>query len=246
MPQGFHHRIRLFISFLILQGTCSYVAVSGQSGIDVRLVKEHFDRSYGPDYNLVNGRQYKLNYSITSHPFFNAELPRLGRVVVNGMIYDALPINYDLYQQVLIAQHISPVIGTNYLVLNIEFVDEFMLDGKLFRKVILPGEKTRYAQVIESDSQRFVIFWKKNMNFSGSMNETPYRYSEQMRRIFLEDGHLLAAAGSKSAFLTRYNDSQRPLIRQYMRDRHIRIRTASDAQLMGLLEYCGQLSEGGL
>ena len=244
MPSGFIHRTLLFVCLLAVQLVWSFTNSLGQTAEELQQVEERFDHTYGSDYNLLNGRQYHLYYSSTSHPFLNSDQIRPGGVVLNGVVYKDIPINYDLYQQVLILQYIVSHTGeTRYLVLNREFVDEFSLDGKIFRKVSFPGEKARYGQVIRADSLCFLIRWNKNMNFSASVNETPYRYSDQSRHLFLDDSGSLHKVGSRSSFLDCFEDPHRTLIRQYMKEERIRLRHASDFQLEKLLEFCNHPEE---
>jgi hypothetical protein len=244
LPSGFIHRTLLLVSLLAVQMAWPLTCSFGQTAEEFLQVRERFDRTYGSDCNLLNGRQYHLYYSSTSHPFLNWDQIRPGRVVLNGVAYEDVPINYDLYQQALILQYISNTGETRYIVLNREFVDEFRLDGKLFRKVSFPGEKGRYCQVIGEDKLRFLIRWNKNMNFSASVNETPYRYSDQSRHMFLAGSDYMHRVGSRSSFLECFEDPQRSLIRQYMREERIRLRHASDLQLQKLLEFCNHPEEG--
>lgn len=234
----------MFVCLLTVQVTSPITSSFGQTTKEFLQVRERFDRTYGPDYNLLNGRQYHLYYSSSSHPFFDSDQIRQGQVVLNGVVYEGIPINYDLYQQALILQYISHIGETRYLVLNREFVDEFHLDGKIFRKESFPGEKARYAQVIEADTLRFVIRWNKNMNFSGSVNETPYRYSNQSKLMFLGGTDTLHKVGSRSSFIEWFEDPQRTLIKQYMKEERIHLRHASDIELEKLLQFCNHPGEG--
>ena len=99
-------------------------------------LKENFDLLNGPDYNLLNGRQYYLPYSGTSHPYLNTDHYRPGSLLLNGEAYEGVTINYDIVDQQVILQHPGGNSGqeTNVL-LNTEFIDYFKIDGLTFRKM---------------------------------------------------------------------------------------------------------------
>ena len=245
LPSDDSQRIWFIFALMVIQGILASTLAFGQGEEAFNQEKARFDRTYGSDYNLLNGRQYFLLYSNTSDPFLNGELAWPGRLVLNGVEYEGVPINYDLYQQAVILQFQSFTGEIRYLVLNREAVDEFALYGKLFRKVALPGEDEKYVQVIEYGDARFVISWKKNMNYTASMGTAHYNYTKASRRIYLEVGGGIHPAGTKSAFLEALDESRRTPVKQFMRKERIRIGRASDRQLLQLLEFCDQTEEGG-
>lgn len=244
MPSDFNHRIWLIYALLAIQVIWAPLLTFGQNEEEILQVKERYDRTFGSDYNLLNGRQYSLLLSNTSHPFLSGELARPGRLVLNGTEYEGVLINYDLYQQAVILRFISHTGEIRYLVLNREAVDAFSLDGKVFRNIAFQGKEEQYMQVIEAEEKRFIISWNKNMNYSASMNQTPYNYSRPSRRIFLECGGEVHPVGSRSDFLDLFEEPHRAVIRQYLRKERIRFRSATDLQMSQLLEFCNQTEEG--
>lgn len=246
LPSGFIHRFWLFFSLLVIQVMWSSLLSFGQGQQELLQVRERFDRAYGSDYNLLNGRQYTLFYSSISDPFLNGEQARPGRLVLNGAAYEGVPINYDLYQQAVILQFISHTGEIRYLVLNRDAVDEFALDGKMFSKASLSGEAEQYVQVIEKGSRRFIISWRKDMNYGAFVNRTPYTYNKALKRIYLENqGGAPYPVRSRSSFLVPFSEDHRAEIRHYLRKERIRFKSATDRQLEKLLEYCNGLEEDG-
>jgi len=215
-----------------------------QTSEQVALARISFDQTYGSDYNLLNGRQYYQIYSSDSDPYLNAGLSRPGKVVIQGVTYEGILINYDLYQQVVILQYIGYGGEIRYLTMNRELVDEFELDGQLFRKAVFEGTGESYAQVIPSETRRFLITFRKELNFSPSSLATPYHYGKQKKRIFLEASGTKYPVGSRSSFLKTFDENERPAVMQYLKREKIRFHRATDSKLLGLLQYCDQL-EGG-
>lgn len=239
------HRIFLLIFASVSLAYGYPVPVMAQTPEQVTEARAYFDRSYGSDYNLLNGRQYYLYYSSNSHPFLHTDQSRPGDLVLGGMSYRGVPINYDLYQQEVILQYISHSGETRHVILNRELVDEFVLDNKLFREVTLEGRDPGYAQVIREDGLRFYIFYTKKLNETPSMNTTPYHYTRLARHIYLDREGKVAPVRSRGSFLKQFESGFHQSIRQYMRQQHLRFRKISDAALTGLLRFCNQLEETG-
>jgi hypothetical protein len=246
LPSGFFDRVLVISSILIVQVAWSWNLLSGQDEVQFRQAKERFERTYGSDHNLLNGRQYYLLYSNTSHPFLEDESARPGRLILNGVVYEGVPINYDLYQQAVVLQYISHAGETRYLELNRECLEEFRMGGKVFRKVAVQGDEEQYAQVIQAGTLRFIILWKKNMNYKASMNQTPYRYTNVSKRLFFEGNGMIQRVASRSSFLKLFDDAQRSSVRLYLKQEGIRFRKAYDLELQKLLDYCNQLDSSGL
>ena len=244
LPDKPHRIFLLILASALLANGCP-VPVMAQTTEQVQEIRAYFDRSYGSDFNLLNGRQYYLYYSSNSHPFLHTDQSRPGDLVLGGISYHGVPLNYDLYQQEVILQYISHSGETRHIILNRELVDEFLLDNKLFCEVSLEGRDPGYAQVIRGDGLSFYVFFIKKLNYTPSMNTTPYHYTRLARRIFLERNGKAALVHSRGSFLQQFEPEIRPTIRVYMRQQHIRLKKASDAALTGLLHFCSQLEETG-
>lgn len=239
------HRNVLLILAMIAPLFCFPSSLVAQTAEQVREIRATFDRSYGSDYNLLNGRQYYLYYSSNSHPFLYSDQSRPGDLILGGISYQGVPLNYDLYQQEVILQYISHSGESRHVILNSEMVEEFVLVNKVFRKVALEGRDPGYAQVIGSGGLRFYVFFSKKMNEIPSMNTTPYHYTRLARHIFLERKGSATPVSSRGSFLQQFEPGIRQDIKQYMRQQHIRLRKASDAVLTGLLQFCSQMEETG-
>jgi hypothetical protein len=244
LPSDNFHRSCLLTVFLVMAFILLPMRAGAQTPEQFSQVMNRMNQSYGSDYNLLNGRQYYLVYSSDSEPYLISGQSQPGRLVIRGVVYDGVPINYDLYQQVVILQFIGLGGEIRYLALNRELVDEFVLNGQLFRKVSFDGVEESYAQVIPAGTLRFLITYKKDLNFSPSALATPYHYSKTKKRIFLQSSGSMDPVGSRSSFLGHFNESERPRVKQYMKNERIRIHRASDSQLQALLEYCDQHGEG--
>lgn len=234
------HRINLLILATMVASVFIPSEIYAQPAEKVQEIRNYFDRSYGSDFNLLNGRRYYLYYSSNSHPFLTTDQSRPGELILDGMAYHGVPINYDLYQQEVILQYISHSGETRYVILNSEQVQEFVLDQKIFRNISLEGRDLGYGQVLRANELGFYIFFNKKLNETPSMNTTPYHYTKLSKRFYLEMNGSTAQVGSRGSFIQQFAPGDRKAIRQYMRQHHIRLNKASDEALRGLLQFCGR------
>jgi hypothetical protein len=113
-------------------------------------LKENFDHLNGPDYNLLNGRQFDLPYSGISHPYFNTDRYRPGCLLLNGEAYDGVTINYDIVDQQVVLQSPDNSGQIIKVVLSRELIDRFKIDGLTFRLMSLPETGSSFFQVVSS------------------------------------------------------------------------------------------------
>ncbi|TFH25932.1 MAG: hypothetical protein E4H10_08515 [Bacteroidia bacterium] len=208
-------------------------------------LKEKFDRLNGPDYNLLNGRQYDILNSGESHPYFNTDRYRSGRLLLNGEAYDSDTINYDIFDQQVILQY--PGISGQDLkvVLNREMIDHFQIDGLTFRLMSFPETGSSFFQVVSSGDISCFLLWKKTLSRSTVSGNTSYKYSKQSREVYLQRESRLYVVRSRSSFTSIYDEAYRKEIKEFLRQEKIRFRNASDEKLGELMNFCIKLIHSG-
>jgi hypothetical protein len=201
----------------------------------------YFEFASGPDYNLLNGRREEIPYSALSHPYFNSELCRPGSIRLHGEIYSGIPINYNIHDQEVVLQYHSNTGLTRKIVLNQGFIDEFLLDGKTFRKMSFPSTGTRFFQVVCSGDLACYFYWEKKLFKTSSSFNTPYSYSKQSRLIYLYKTGQLYLIGNRSSFTGLFDQAQRIEIEHFLRQEKIRFRKISEEQMNRLIDFCKSL-----
>jgi hypothetical protein len=205
-------------------------------------LKEIFDYLNGPDYMLLNGRQYDLPYSSNSHPYFNTDRYRHGSLLLNGEAYDSILINYDIYDQQVILQvpgWISDL--NNKVVLNREKINHFQIDGLMFRKMSFPETGTSFFQIMYSGEISCYLLWTKKLYRSSTSINARYKYLKQSREIYLQKEDQLFHVKNKSSFTSIFDEAYRKDIKEFLRQEKIRFRNASDEKLGELMNFCIEL-----
>jgi len=204
--------------------------------------KSHFNRSYGTDYNLLNGRQYYLLYSSISHPFLYSDQYRSEKLWLKGVSYEGIPINYDIYKQKLILQYMSYSGEAKQLILNEELIDRFILNGKEFRRLSFPESGSGFFQVVSSGDLSFYFSWEKTMFYSPTSNSTPYNYTQPSRKAYLNKSGQLHTIRSRSSFTNAFDKKYRKNINHFIRKEQINFRSSTDESISRLMEYCKELT----
>ncbi len=215
---------------------------SDQYAKDFYKLKENFDHLSSADYILWNGRRYqRFYYNSIGHPFFNSENFREGSLRINGVPYEKVLINYDISIQQVILQQTGNSGSNDQIMLTRELVDEFNLDGKLFRQMSFPETGTRFFQIIRTGEISCYLAWEKEMSITGTP-KTPYTFASQSRDAYLLVSGQLKSFKSLASFIKILGKENNKEIRRYRRQHRIRLRSASDEDLKQLIDYCISLT----
>ncbi|MCH7658178.1 MAG: hypothetical protein IIB05_07660 [Bacteroidetes bacterium] len=203
--------------------------------------KKYFDLSYGPDYNLINGIKYLYLYSnVDGHPFFGENQFHTGSLVIADREYQDVYLKYDLYNQNMILQYSPFTGGTEQILLKNEFIHEFKIDGKLFRKYSFSETGTRFYQVVTSGKIYCLYHWEKELRYS---TLSLYNFSPQKKVSYIVMKGKPYRFKSKKQFRRLFPVQHQKEIKQFIRNNKIRLKNESDGNMRRLLEFCNQLTK---
>lgn len=215
---------------------------SDQAAAEFYQLKDYFDRSYSEDYNLLNGKKfYRLYYNTIGHPFFNLDEFRKGSLLINGTRYEDVLIQYDIYNQQVILEKNDQKGQIEQIILTREFIGEFTLDGKLFRRMSFPETGPRFFQVVNAREVSCLLFWDKNMSIEGSTFTT--HFTEQKGDIYLLVSGQLYQIKNTASFIEIFGEQFSREIKRYKRRHKVSFRKVSDEGLRQLVNYCISLSD---
>jgi len=221
-----------------------YAQNNDQTAKDFYRLKEYFDRSYGSDFNLLNGKNYQVLYTnAIGHPFFNSDQFREGSLLINGVYYEDLLLKYDIYNQLVILKYKGQWGQIERLILTGEFIDEFTLDRKLFRKMSFPETGSRFFQVVYTGEMSCYLIWEKNLVFTPSSLAYLYTFTSQSGKVYLYVSGQLKSIKSVSSLIEIFGSQYRKEIRQYKRRHWINFRNISDESLRQWIKYCINLAD---
>jgi len=209
-------------------------------------LKEIFGYLNGPDYQLLNGRQYDLPNSGDSHPYFNTDRYRYGSLLLNGEAYDSVLINYDIHDQQVILQVPGWISDqNNKVVLNRETIDHFQIDGLRFRKMSFPETGTSFFQVMSSGEISCYLLWTKKLYRSSTSVNARKVYLKQTREIYIQKEDRLIPIKNRSSFVSAFDEAYRKEIKAFLRREKIRFKKVSDVKLGDLINFCTGIIQSG-
>lgn len=205
--------------------------------------KSYFEQLYGTDYNLLNGTRYVNLYpTANGHPFLGDDVFFKGNIVISGKVYRDVDIKYDISSQEIILQYPHFSGNTDKIILNREFIDEFILDGKLFRKFRFPDTEPGFYQVVARGEISCLYYWKKDL-LKGISSQNFFTYSpEQKKSYLLIDKKIISFRGRRS-FIKAFPELYHKEILSFIKSNKIDFRNAADAEIRSLMVYCNQLMQ---
>lgn len=211
----------------------------GYAGISVAQQREYFDRRYDADYNLLNGTSFTNRYpNARGHPYFGEDQYRQGSLVVNEVEYKDVLIKYDLYGQRIVLYHISDLGKTSQIVLHSEFIEEFSLDGKYFRKVSFEDTGKHFYQLIDAGPLKCLYRFDKGQVHDNSSLAVQYQFSNQIRKSFLWMNGQYTQFKSRRSFAGIFPGVRKKEILKYLRKSKIHFNRITDTGMEALLTYC--------
>ena len=206
--------------------------------------KEYFDLSYGPDCNLINGLEYLNIYpNSNGHPFMSENRFYNGRLVIGDRVYQDVKLKYDICNQRLILQYSPFPGGENQIVLNNEFVTEFQLDDRLFRKYTFPETGTRFFQLVASGKTSCIYLWGKDLTVSPNSLDYYYQFSSGKKKAYIIMNNQAYLFRNRRSFLSLFPSRYHPEIKQFIRENEIWVKNGTENSIRNLVRFCNQLAE---
>ena len=247
-PQSGNTDMRLKILHYLLLLSCSLVSqpawpqeVPDDSWASLMSCLEEY---YGTDDLLANGRLYRpTNTRAARHPYFMADEWQEGAVYIKGRYFDFLSLKYNLETgRLILKQELKNGAPVN-VVLTEALVDSFRIGQHLFVKLPLLEEAGGGSGFLERIySGGFSFYRKQKKAFIATYSSrAPYgKFSEPENSFFLLINSQIREVHNRKALPGFFAPHQKA-IKKYMNRQRIRLKKASDAQLIQLLEYCAQL-----
>jgi hypothetical protein len=220
-----------FTFFILL--LCSPGSSQSPDAASVQELNNSFHEAYGPDQNLVCGvRYFNLHRGYGGHKFFMEDKFVKGKLILERGTYPNVFLKYDLYDQRLILQVVSPGATYSEIFVTDSRLKGFELEGRTFRKLYFPETDTLIFQVIGKGDPVCLYHWDKDV------------YSDEFSKVMLKsyvftNSSLYRFKGARS-FSKSFPDHSAEVMK-YIRRQKIRLPRAGDAEMTGLINYCSNI-----
>lgn len=202
---------------------------------------QFYHESIGLQAELYNGPQYEPHPGYNEgHPYFNTTSFSIGSVGYNGLVYQEVPILYDLVRNELVVRH---PYGDAFSAIK-EKVDSFSFSGHSFIKLIIDSTNTNLSEnnFYEKLFSGRILLLANNRKYvqeqSGATTIERKIY-EKVQYYLLKDGKIYPVKNKKS-LLALLKDKRNEL-QQYIKKNNLQFRNNMKADMSQLVAYYDQL-----
>jgi hypothetical protein len=201
---------------------------------------EGTEMPYGFDPFLYNGRYYtyKIPGNAKGNPFLSGAEYQKGSVTLMDKIYQDLELNYDVLNQALLMKYNNPDGSTLVIEIPESWLDRFTIGASEFELNRRTDARPAICQVIHSGPVKIQYFWSKDTKLDNALGSPVYVYSRPKRDQILQIKLKRFKYKNNREFINAFDPSIRINIRNYIRNKKINVRKASDPVISGLVGFC--------
>jgi hypothetical protein len=227
-------------------GVVSTLLGQGTRDADLQKLVESFDEAYGVDYNLVNGIKHVNFYAdAVGHPFLIDNNFRNGWVEIRGIKYENQKLNYDIYNQQIIAEYTSKLIGIQRFIIPNFHLKSFEMEGRLFRKMKIGDREERFYEILSNGKYPILFSYDRKYEVNTGFSEKGFYFSDIIKRMYMRDGAELIRFTSNRNFRNLFPESIHKDIRYYMKRYRINVKRSGVEDLKKMIEYINTLGSEG-
>lgn len=202
-------------------------------------VRTEFDKLYGLDVILNNGKKYFPDSNpVIGFPFWKSDESFLADLTINGKSFLDKQIRYNTFNQEFVLLYTNLNGQDVQIILNSEGIDSVRIGNTLFVPNPYPEIKPKFIQQIYSGQLICYKGWYKEMQFNRTGVNIGYIYSKDKYVNYLVYQGVVHRFSGKSSFLKIFSGYKRSLIRKYLSSRHIKFKKIGENELRDLMEYC--------
>lgn len=217
----------------------SIACVSRGQSDSIDSLRTEFDKLYGSDVILSNGRKYfPESISAKGHPFWRDQNAFTASVTVSGVKFPNQQLKYDIHKQKFILLHQGMSGQQSQILLNTTFIDSVRTENVLFVRNQYQDINQPFIQVIYKGNISCVVTLKKDLDFTNIGVNTGYGYSKEMKTYFLIINDSVYEFDNKSVFVKSFSPEKRAVIRNQISLLQLKFKKLNETKLRQLMEFC--------
>jgi hypothetical protein len=197
------------------------------------------DSVFGTDPLLINGTYYDFipprgtdgDQYLTGPVFMN------GSLTLRGETYEALPLNYDIYNQRLLLSYRNQAGGESIIVISDAWLEKFSFRGMSFEIAALPDKGKSIVQVIGHGPVRLGYLWKKALDPDSFHGARSYSFSSPRKEMYILLENKSVRYSNNKMFLATLDETMKKRVREYIAMRRIRVKRADDDTMTELMDF---------
>lgn len=233
--------IMLFVSFNL------YSQQNNKLNDDELLkVYNDFEKYYSIDDEVVNGCPYIYSSKkIAGTPFLYNDRWNNAIIYINNKTYTNFKLKYDLVKDLVVIKIKYKGNNEQIISLNKHKIDSFNINSVLFvnSKILLPNKSTItfYEKIYEGNVSMYRSYGRRFINLYDEMTPNG-KFSQIKTNLFLFKHKTFYKVNSSRSFIKYFDKKYRKEIKLYLYKNNLKIKTASQDKLRGLMFYCNTLT----
>lgn len=226
------------ILFIICLLMCIVGTVGGQN-LSIDSLRADFDKLYGLDILLNNGRKYFPDKTkAIGHPFWKNKDIFLSDVTISGKTFKDQSLKYNLNDQEFILYSTNYNRQESQIILNSSAIDTIKTGEYKFVPSEFPEINQKFVQLIYKGHLSCYIGWYKELQCNSFGPKAGFEYTQEFRKYYLVYNGLVYRFKNKSSFLRIFNMSEKVIIRKYLSTNRFRFSKIDENKLRKLIIYC--------
>jgi hypothetical protein len=222
---------------------CLFVfVIQGKTqNVPVDSIREAFDKIYGLDIGLINGKKYyPAQIKAKGDPFWGKSDFLTADITLSGKTFRNQILKYNLHQQEFVLLF-SDLNGQQFqIVINYSLIDSVRIPTGLFIRNQFPEIKQPFVRNIYQGHLSCYSTLYKKLDFSTIGVNPGYNYSKELESFYLVIGTIVFPFDSRSEFLRIFSEELRPAIRKQISMSKLKFKKIDQLKLRTLVSFCDQ------
>ncbi|HEY3388789.1 MAG TPA: hypothetical protein VGK38_04400 [Prolixibacteraceae bacterium] len=202
-------------------------------------LRADFDKLYGLDVLLTNGKKYFPDSNpVIGHPFWRSKDSFSADLTISGRTFKGQSIKYNLNKQEFLLLYTNYNGQQGQIILNTSAIDSVNTGMYRFVPSVFPEIKQQFVQLIHQGHLSCYIGWYKELKFNTLGPYAGYEYTKDFRTYYVLYNGRVYHFTNKSSFLRIFNQKERASIRKYISSNRFRFRKMNEYNLRKLIVYC--------
>lgn len=199
---------------------------------------QKFDRMYGLDSDLHNGKKFIPDVPSSGNPFWGGEGSFCGDITLSGKTFKNQQLKYNISKQDFLLLYTDDNGQKCQIVLNSALVDSVRSGKDLFVRNQYPETRFQFVKQIYRGRLHCFIALEKKLEFSPLGVNTGYSYSEETRSNFLVYKSHVQQFKHEASFVRIFPKEKRAVIRNKISGLKLKFRKLDEGLLRQLIEFC--------
>jgi hypothetical protein len=228
---------------LLFRIVISLLIIFNFSCIPAQQLTTGVDPVYGFDPSLYNGREYTFFPPLNTggNQYFSGIDFESGSAIIRNVTYNALSLNYDIYNQQLILKYKNNLDVPTLIDLSDAWLEAFSIKGLNFEIISSQDTLKRIYQVLGVGPNRILYYWKKDLKLESNEGSKNYFFTDAKKEMNVYSDNRILRYWSNKTFCSLFMPEKKIALKEYLRKNKINVKKASDRLMTELILYCNTL-----